>query len=660
MNRRFLPGVFGADVPVNDRIGAQNINRSVTEGNGPLSGQTRNYDLNLVNFDWTTWHDYEWENWIQVDALIFAAIGFLNLRGIWRANTEYTAGDSVFDPEDTTKVYLCEASHTSGTNFQTDLPLYWVERQEATPPVSSVFGRIGAVTAQANDYASFYSPIGHTHTEAQIIDLDKYTQAEINAQQSAQDAEIAARLTDAPFDGEQYVRRNGAWEEVFIPPPPTQDFLPLTGGTLTGTLIVDGLYNALLVRSGGSKRVAFQTSAGTNQGEIISTANDLRLRNNRAANATQYVDLLVTEDDVLITSGGGASLNTELVPQSVILAGRGDARYLRRAGDGMTGPISIRADDINLITLRSDTPNRATRFTHLNNGGMARSWYEYDESVSRTRIRHIAANGTDIKQFNLVDEDAQLFGYGTDSPNALSVITRERGDQRYALASDIGPVEIVEADTTSGWQVWGDTLVQWGVADTTASPGQFGVVFPQQFKDTVIPAVTLSALSNVNVTRTAHLRSVEYFQFVCATLADGATAGMSVRWVAIGEAPDALKKPKTVQTIGGAELQEYHDPTGVASWRIVGNTLECWGTTEFTFGVSAVSFPKTFARRPAFTATVSGLAGDIAADVQYVVMSETPNVSGATLRQRYRDNNQVVLSEVPCDWHAIGEWDGVS
>ena len=89
----FLPGVAGVDVPV-----VQVTPKNASTGNGPIVGLTTNYSLNLVNFDWVTWHDYEWENWVEVDALIFAAIGFLNLRGIWRALTDYNAGDSVFDP----------------------------------------------------------------------------------------------------------------------------------------------------------------------------------------------------------------------------------------------------------------------------------------------------------------------------------------------------------------------------------------------------------------------------------------------------------------------------------------------------------------------------------------------------------------------------------
>ena len=40
--------------------------------------------------------------------------------------------------------------------------------------VFSVFGRTGAVTGLVGDYSSFYSLLGHTHTEAEITDLQAY------------------------------------------------------------------------------------------------------------------------------------------------------------------------------------------------------------------------------------------------------------------------------------------------------------------------------------------------------------------------------------------------------------------------------------------------------------------------------------------------------
>lgn len=129
---------------------------NASPGNGPIAGQTSVFNFSLINFDWTTWHNYEWENWVQVDALLNTAIGFLGLTGIWRPNKAYTVGQSVFDPADINVVYRATTSHTSGTDFTVDQPLYWLLVDEPTPPVISVHGRIGAVVGQEADYSAFY------------------------------------------------------------------------------------------------------------------------------------------------------------------------------------------------------------------------------------------------------------------------------------------------------------------------------------------------------------------------------------------------------------------------------------------------------------------------------------------------------------------------
>lgn len=205
--RQFLPGLANAVTPVAP------ITAPLAEpGNGPIAGFTNTFNLNLVNFDWITWHNYEWENWIVVDALLNAAIGFLNIQGFWRPSTDYLAGQSVFDPADATKLYLCLVPHTSSTDFEVDKPLFWDLIDAASPPVSSVFGRIGDVLALAADYAAFYPdktateahianmgnphgtswanlvgkpstfpPSVHSHVEADITNLNKYTRAETDA-----------------------------------------------------------------------------------------------------------------------------------------------------------------------------------------------------------------------------------------------------------------------------------------------------------------------------------------------------------------------------------------------------------------------------------------------------------------------------------------------
>jgi hypothetical protein len=181
--RQFLPGSVGADVPL------PNITpKNATTGNGPLAGQTVHFDLNLVNFDWVTWHDYEWENWTQVDALLNTAIGFLNIKGLWRPDTNYLPAQSVYDPEDISRLYRCDVAHTSSTDFADDKPLYWTLIDKVTPPVESVFGRFGNVVAQVGDYSAFF-----------------YTKAQVDASQAVQDQRISQNETDIGDNAAQIV-----------------------------------------------------------------------------------------------------------------------------------------------------------------------------------------------------------------------------------------------------------------------------------------------------------------------------------------------------------------------------------------------------------------------------------------------------------------------
>ncbi len=104
---------------------------------------------------------------------------------------------------------------------------------------------------------------------------------------------------------------------------------------------------------------------------------------------------------------------------------------------------------------------------------------------------------------------------------------------------------------------------------------------------------------------------------------------------------------------GGSELQEFHDPTGVASWRIVGKTLECWGTgIADANGWLTVTFPKTFATLPSVSESVQS---DTA---QFVSTHSDLTVTSVRFRLRnYTDNSTPAFR---FRWHAIGEWDGVS
>tara|TARA_R110002020_G_scaffold73888_7_gene189521 strand:+ start:3324 stop:4235 length:912 start_codon:yes stop_codon:yes gene_type:complete len=245
------------------------------------------------------------------------------------------------------------------------------------------------------------------------------------------------------------------------------------------------------------------------------------------------------------------------------------------------------------------------------------------------------------------------FWYATDADVGLYVYTDDGSSTQWVQTNGGGGgggvTEIVDADTAAGWQVWGDVMIQWG---TEPSAESRVVTFEKAFKTT--PSVTAVA-NSASVGRIVGVASVtatscEIFNWKSS---DSTAAPNGVMWLAIGEALDADKKPKTVQTIGGTDLQEFHDPAGLASWRIVGTTLEVWGSgTAAGNGLLTVPFPKTFARVPNIQATPAHTTQRGA-----MLDTNTPaTVSECTLYAFVPTSGNDAPIEIT--YHITGEWDG--
>lgn len=190
------------------------------------------------------------------------------------------------------------------------------------------------------------------------------------------------------------------------------------------------------------------------------------------------------------------------------------------------------------------------------------------------------------------------------------------------------PTEIVEANTSLGWQVWGDTLIQWGWFNHVN--GRKTVTFPQAFAaapfvitspypGTALPAAHLYTTHVAGDTlSTTSFESICTFVFESSgTTIQQSAVALQTRWVAIGEAPASLKKPKSIQAAGGLYVQEYHDPTLAASWRVMGTTFEQWGRLLIpNGGSSAYGYAKPLASAPSVTVSAyngSGLYAELTA-----------------------------------------------
>lgn len=226
----------------------------------------------------------------------------------------------------------------------------------------------------------------------------------------------------------------------------------------------------------------------------------------------------------------------------------------------------------------------------------------------------------------------------------------------WAVVNSGIPVEIVGADAAAGWTVFGDYLICLGAATTDVN-GQLVVSYPQAFNSLPIVSATCGGGVNghfvqvENGTETVNGCTLEVRRY------DNVDGQQGVRWFAIGEAPAALKKPKSVQAVGGSVLREYHDPTGALSWQIVGTTLKCWGkVTTDSNGSATVSFPKSFARPPVTSVNIPASATTtIARTVNgYADEDGFTQISARTISGGVVSPYQGEVS-----WKATGEWDGV-
>ncbi len=126
-------------------------------------------------------------------------------------------------------------------------------------------------------------------------------------------------------------------------------------------------------------------------------------------------------------------------------------------------------------------------------------------------------------------------------------------------------VTIVEADAVAGWQVWGDTLIQWGRhigSDTSTA-----ITFPHMFKSD--PKVTTGLNNGATESPTNTSFSVQTWgittaQFFARAMYNNGTnvgvSGADVNWVAVGEATDDMKQPKNV--FGGGNGDEFVQKAG--------------------------------------------------------------------------------------------------
>lgn len=96
---------------------------------GSIKRTTANYNLRVPIFDAPGWGREIERDLDILDATIFAATGFTNIKGVWSNSTEYHVGEYLVDQENNS-LWRCRIDHTSAAtgSFQDDRtahPTYW-------------------------------------------------------------------------------------------------------------------------------------------------------------------------------------------------------------------------------------------------------------------------------------------------------------------------------------------------------------------------------------------------------------------------------------------------------------------------------------------------------------------------------------------------------
>lgn len=119
---------------------------------------------------------------------------------------------------------------------------------------------------------------------------------------------------------------------------------------------------------------------------------------------------------------------------SVVTRQKGDARYVAKAGDTMTGALSAPTVVTTSPGVTASFVGRAstnTQFSHQTEAGVQLGAYYFNQpSLVHVFSRH-NADGTNAQTV------ARIENLGTDLPLDVSVVTREKGDARYLQTANV-------------------------------------------------------------------------------------------------------------------------------------------------------------------------------------------------------------------------------
>lgn len=185
---------------------------------GSIRDYTTNFKFIIPEFNIATWHDYIEENFRSIDALFHNLFGINGFSGIWKTNSQYTAGQVLFVGEDNGSMYegrllkIVNDTNTGGFNTFSEAIKAHPKDYELYADASSaqIFSELARdwanktngtiITPEGDDTGEYSAKKYAQDSQSSAIDSEYFknlaqTCQEI-AQSAATDAETSARNSE--------------------------------------------------------------------------------------------------------------------------------------------------------------------------------------------------------------------------------------------------------------------------------------------------------------------------------------------------------------------------------------------------------------------------------------------------------------------------------